>query len=87
MKSVIEEIYYGNCKNYETIELSEEYWKVNKKYGELYEKLEEGLNEEQKKLLNDLYVQSAGLEGEAACTHFKEGFKMGLLIAIEALHG
>lgn len=84
MKSIIEEIYYGNCENHETIKPSEEYWNIHKEYGKIYEKLEEGLNEEQKQLLSDLYVEGGGLEGEMACTHFKEGFKMGLLIAVEA---
>lgn len=84
MKSILEEIYYCKRGNSEVIEASEEYWKVHKKYEEIYEKLEEGLNDKQKKLLDELFVQGGGLEGEMALSHFKEGFKLGLLVAVEA---
>ena len=83
MKSVLRDIYHGDQKNIENFKESEEYKEVQRKYGELYEKLEEGLNEEQKKILDDLYLLSGGLESEASCTWFKEGFKMGMLIAVE----
>ena len=86
MKSVLRDIYHGDQKNIENFKESEEYWEVHKKYGELYEKLLQGLNEEQQKTLDDLYVLSGGLESEASCTWFKEGFKMGLLIAVEVFN-
>ena len=83
MKSVLRDIYHGDQKNIENFKESKEYWEVHKQYEELYEKLEEGLSEEQKKVLDDLFIMSGGLESEAGCTWFKEGFKMGLLIAVE----
>ena len=86
MKSVLRDIYHGEQRNIENFEESKEYWEVHKQYDELYEKLLQGLNEEQKKILDDLFVMSGGLESEASCTWFKEGFKMGLLIALEVLH-
>lgn len=86
MKSVLRDIYHGEQKNIENFEESNEYWEVHKKYDELYEKLLQGLNEEQKKILDDLYVLSGGLESEASCTWFREGFKMGLLIAVEVFN-
>ena len=85
MKSIIEEIYYGNRGDYNTIKAGEKYFKVKERYCEIHDKLEEGLNEEQKQLLDDLFIQSGGLEGEFACSHFKEGFKLGMLVAFEVL--
>ena len=83
MKSVLRDIYHGDQSNVENFKESEEYWAVHKQYEELYEKLEQGLNDQQKKILDDLFIMSGGLESEASCTWFKEGFKMGMLIAVE----
>ena len=83
MKSIIEEIYIGNRGSCDTIKAGEKYFKVKEKYCKIYDKLEEGLNDGQKQLLDDLFMQSGGLEGELACSHFKEGFKLGMLVAIE----
>lgn len=85
MKSVLRDIYHGNQANVQNFKESKEYWEASSEYNELYEKLEQGLNDEQKKILDDLFVMTGGLESEASCTWFKEGFKMGLLIAIEVL--
>ena len=84
MKSVIEDIYLGRRGDTDTIEPSEEYWKVHKEVGKQYEALESQLNEEQKRMLEELYLTMGGLECEQGSTHFKEGFKLGLLVAIEA---
>ena len=83
MKSILRDIYHGDQKNVENFEESKEYWEVHKQYEELYEKLEQSLTDEQKKILDDLFIMSGGLESEASCTWFKEGFKMGLLISVE----
>lgn len=83
MKSVIEEIYYGNIE--EKYKTSEEYGKICGECDKLYKEIEKHLNEEQREILWNFSLKNASLEGEAACAHFKEGFKMGLLVAIEAL--
>lgn len=85
MKSAIEEIYYGNCSA-ESFKMSEEYWKIISKCDKLCDRLKKGLNKKQIKILNQLVLESGGLEGEAACAHFKEGFKLGLLIAVEVFN-
>lgn len=82
MKSVIEEIYYNVEGNFKE---DKEYWEINKNYGELFDKLSEKLTDEQKKLLIEIYNASSGMEAEVGCTHFKEGVRMGMLLAIEAL--
>lgn len=86
MKSVIEKIYNGERGCFENINESEKYWEISKEYGNIYDELAEGLTEKQKKILDNLFIVSGGLEAEAACTHFKEGFKLGLLIAIEVFY-
>lgn len=84
MKSIIEEIYLGKRGHSEMIKASDEYWKVHDEVGKYYEKLESQLTDEQKKILNDLYTEMGGLEAEQGLTHFKEGVKIGMLLAIEA---
>lgn len=85
MKSVLEEIYYGERGNCENLELSEGYKAANSKYGELMEMLEKNLDEEQRLKLKEIFYASAEAENEAALTHFKEGFKLGMQIALEVL--
>ena len=82
MKSIIEDIYYGNWSA-ENYKISEEYRKICEECDKGYKEIEKHLNEEQKQNLFNLILKNSGLEGEAACTNFKEGFKLGMLIAIE----
>ena len=85
MKSILDDIYFGERGHCETIKISEKYKQIKKEYAKIYDTLENGLNDEQKQLLDELFLQSGGLESELACTHFKEGFKLGMLIALEIL--
>ena len=84
MKSVIEDIYYGNIA--ESIKTSEEYGKICDECDKLYKELQTYLNDKQKEVLFNYMIKTGGLEGETACTHFKEGFKLGLLVAVEAFN-
>ena len=84
MKSVIEEIYNGNITD--NIKMSEEYYKICGECDTLYKEIEKHLNEKQKENLFNLILKDSGLEAETACTHFKEGFKLGLLIALEVFN-
>ena len=61
----------------------EEYGKICNECDKLYKELQTYLNEEQNEVLFNYMLKTGGLEGETACTHFKEGFKLGLLIALE----
>lgn len=83
MKSAIEEIYRGNIGSNEQMKESQEYWEINKEYCALYDKMLESLDDGQKEILNKIYEASGGLESEAACARFKEGFKLGMLVAAE----
>lgn len=44
-----------------------------------------GLNDEQKKLLDELYLLMGGLESETALTHFKYGFKFCMRLVFEGI--
>lgn len=83
MKSIIEEIYFGKRGNAEGMKPSEEYWKAHDEVSRKYEDLEKQLTEEQKKQFQELYLIMGGLESEHGISQFKEGFKVGLLVAIE----
>lgn len=85
MKSAIKEIYNNESGYYELIKPSEEYRKRHAEYCEIYEKILEGATEQQKKLLDELYIQSGGVESESGETHFIEGFKLGFRLAVECL--
>lgn len=82
MKSAIEDIYNGNWSS-ENFKTSEEYSKICDECDKLYKEIEKHLDEEQRENLFNLVLKDGELEGEAAYTHFKEGFKLGMLIAIE----
>lgn len=85
MKSVLEELYYASEGLVERIGVSREYRKINEEYEKVYEGLLESLNEEQKKLLDELFYLTGGLESEAGVTHFKEGFKFCMRLIFEGL--
>lgn len=61
MQSVIKEIYLDNCSYSEKIKLSDEYWKMQEEYDEIFEKLLKGATREQQDLLNALFETGGGL--------------------------
>lgn len=86
MQSIIDDIYYEKIGlGGEQIKYSEKYNKTKKEYDSLFEKLENTLNKEQKQTLEELFEKSCDLEAELTRLHFKEGFKSGMLIALEVL--
>lgn len=84
--SVIEEIYNEKRGFCDRIKPSKAYEKANEKYQQIIQELEKKLNDEQKRVLYDLAFAVGEREGELACTHFKEGFKMGMRLATEAFN-
>lgn len=86
MKSKLEELFYDTEGLFEKIVPGEEYDKIRADYCKQYDELYSGLNKEQKKILDELFLLSGGLEGEMSVAHFKEGFKAGMLIALEVLN-
>lgn len=84
-KSIIEEIYYDKLNVCEQVELSEEYKKISDEAYRFYKRLKNILNDEQKKIFEDFANSEIGVCAEGELLHFKEGFKLGLLLAIECL--
>lgn len=85
MKSILEEIYYGNRGSSENLEFGEAYHKALSEGCEIYEKLEKSLNKRQKKLLVKLFWSDSEQEAEAVKAVYIEGFKIGFRIAVECL--
>lgn len=80
---MIEEIYYNSLSD--QMALSEEYKKVSEKAYKQYKQLKEVLNEEQKKIFEDFTNSELDVCAEGEFSHFKEGLKVGLLLAMECL--
>lgn len=83
MKSIIAAIYNKERAFAETIELSEKYKQTDKAAGDIYDKIDDVLNDEYKELLDEMCTLYAGTEAEYAQLNFIEGFKIGLLIGKE----
>ena len=85
MKSIIEEIYLGNRGCVETVKMSDEYWKTNHTVSEKTEEYKKMFNEEQQQRFLEFCESYTLLGAESALSHYKEGFKIGLLLALECL--
>lgn len=84
MKSIIEEIYLGKRGGLSSIKPSEEYNQICEKVIKHYEDLENQLSEKQRAMLEELNCVMGELSAENSMTNFKEGFKLGILIAFES---
>lgn len=62
---------------------NKKYWSVIKKYYEICEKFEDGLNQEQQDLFSDLCDLNADMEDAHGFSMFKEGFKIGFIMALQ----
>ena len=85
MKTVLEELYYGNEGLCEKVPQSEEYKKVHDEYDALFGKLLKTLNKEQQKMLDDLFGLTGGLEYETGVSYFKSGFKFCMQLVMEGM--
>lgn len=85
MKSILEELYFSNDGMCERVNNGREYRKIQNEYCTIFEKLIEELNKEQKKMLNELFELSSGMEAESALAYFKEGFKLCARLILESL--
>ncbi|MDE7401646.1 MAG: hypothetical protein K2N17_06305 [Clostridia bacterium] len=86
MKSIIEEIYLGNSGCVGTVKMSDEYWKINYTVSEMTEEFKKMFNEEQQQKFLKFCDTYNLLSAETALSHYKEGFKLGLLLAIECFN-
>ena len=85
LKSIIKEIHTDNQCISEQIVLSERYKKISDEALKFYNQLSALLNDDQK-IIFEKYVDSEmGICAEGELLHFKEGVKVGLLLAMECL--
>ena len=84
-KSIVERICYDCESLSEHIVLSDEYKRLTKEALEFYNRLNNLLNDEQKKIFEDFVDSEIQVRAEHSLLHFKEGLKTGLLLAIECL--
>ena len=87
MKSIIEEIYLHKRGVAETVEMSEKYREILHKVATMSDEFMKMLNEEQKQKFMEFCWETPGLEAENAIMHYKEGVKIGMLLAFECLVG
>ena len=83
MKSIIEEMYYGKRGKYDTVKYSEEYWNFVSQHTVLCEAFVAGLTDLQKAQFKAIDEKNGEIEEEVITAQFKEGFKIGFLIAVE----
>lgn len=85
MKSATDELIFENSTFIESIPTNEEYRKLLIESDELYKKLEESLNAEQLKLLDELLDKQIGMQAESSDNYLLKGFKTGVKLIIECL--
>lgn len=83
--SIMDEFLLNNERLGKKVVFSEEYKKKADKAHKLYMQLLDILNDEQKKIFKEYVDTRAAVCSEEDTAHFKEGFKTGLLLAIECL--
>lgn len=83
MKSAIEKILSGDTLD-EHIGQTKEYKRLSAKSLTLYEELYSSLTKKQKELFEQFYEVDGEMVAEMECAFYKEGFKLGLLLGMEA---
>lgn len=85
MKSIIKEIYMGTCGCVGTVKMSDKYWETIHIVTEMTEEYKKMFNEEQQRKFLEFCDMHSLLSAENALIHYKEGFKIGFLLALECL--
>lgn len=83
-ESIIAEIYYDNCGQWEKIRSSRLYEQPDDKLEEYHRKLIAGLTEEQKGWLEKILELDGAKEAESSFTNDRAGVRFGLRLAVEA---
>lgn len=85
-KTVIEEIYYNLNRISEKVNATKSYNKMSQKTFELYQKLSNMLNDEQKDIFERYIEAGVDLSVERELSTFKNGLQFALLLVIECLN-
>ena len=83
MKSVLEELYYGNIRPFANRrEISEEKQKVLQKMEDYRDRLLNSLTAEQKYLLEEYESCAGELTSQTECEIFIDGFRLGIKLVL-----
>ncbi|MDE5765705.1 MAG: hypothetical protein K2I17_00890 [Clostridia bacterium] len=85
MVSIIKELFFGERGQHENIITGKRYKKLCEELFEVCKELSKDFNEKQKELFEMICNMQAEIEGEAVFQNYREGFKIGLLLALECL--
>ena len=86
MKSVLEELYYGNIRPFANRrDVSEEKQKVLQKMEDYRNQLLDRLTGEQKQLLEEYESCASEITSQTECEIFIDGFRLGMRLALELL--
>ena len=86
MKSVLEELYYGNIRPFANHrQVSEEKQKVLQKMEDYRNQLLDSLTAEQKHLLEEYESCASEITSKTECELFIDGFQLGTRLALELL--
>ena len=86
MKSVLEELYYGNIRPFANHrQVSEEKQKVLQKMEDYRNQLLDSLTAEQKHLLEEYESCASEITSKTECEIFIDGFQLGTRLALELL--
>ena len=86
MKSVLEELYYGNIRPFTNCrEVSEEKQKVHQKMEDYRNQLLDRLTGEQKQLLEEYESCASEITSQTECEIFIDEFRLGVRLALELL--
>lgn len=83
MDTIIKKIFERRFGYQQSNPNDKEYQEAKSNYDEVFEALENTLNEEQKKMLSDLFICEGEVQGVVEFLAFKKGFSAGILIGIE----
>ncbi len=81
--SIIKEMFFGNCGNYENIKRTENEDKLSEIFNNLYCEYTINYTKEHKSTLDQLIDANEDLWSEIAKEHYFYGFKIGLLVGVE----
>ena len=84
MKSVLEELYYGNIRPFANHrQVSEEKQKVLQKMEDYRDRLLDSLTAEQKHLLEEYESHASEITSQTECEIFIDGFRLGMRFVLE----
>ncbi|MDE7083021.1 MAG: hypothetical protein K2O89_04890 [Clostridia bacterium] len=86
MKSAIEKIFFGETDSL-NLPVTKEWKKIAEQSSAVSDEFFESLDDKQKEQYNELYNYQGKQEADRILQIYKEGFKLGLMLAVETIMG